>query len=262
MFGTIIMDAYTIDEVKDMAIFIEENCSSIDTWGWASAGIYSFWDYYTEEVLYIGLASDLTVRFKQHNGLIPIDDGSCKYQQIQQYFATHEKLGYSVLVQSPLSQSIVHRNEKLYRKFLEAPEGMPIPDYAGSEGIENIKKVEGQLIESYRQVVGNIPPWNKIGGDIDSRKFASFSNYQLVVEAFAKGTHDNFLISRSTMRELAGNATYAWFENQLHGLRMMMVSMGMSFEEAISVQEKVNPFFEKEWNRIVDSKYLDKKFII
>ena len=204
----------------------------------------------------------MTVRFKQHNGLLPIDDGACKYQQIQQYFATHKKFGYSVLVQSSLSQPIVHRNENLYRKFLDAPKGMPIPDYAGSEGIENIKQAEGQLIESYRQVVGDIPPWNKIGGDIGSRKFASFNNYQLVVEAFAKGTHENFLISRCTIRELAENATYSWFEIQLHGLRMMMLSMRMTFEEAVSIQKQLNPFFEEQWNRIVDSNYLDKKIII
>ncbi|SHH97864.1 hypothetical protein SAMN02745196_02162 [Clostridium collagenovorans DSM 3089] len=262
MFGTIIMDAYTIDEAKDIANFIEENCSPLDNWGWASAGIYSFWDYHTKEVLYIGLASDLTVRFKQHNGLLPIDDGACKYQQIQQYFADHKRLGYSVLVQSSLSQPIVHRNENLYRKFLDAPKGMPIPDYAGREGIENIKLAEGQLIESYRQVVGDIPPWNKIGGNIDSRTFASFNNYQLVVEAFSKGTHENFLMSRSTLRELAKNAKYSWFEIQLHGLRMMMLSRRMTFEEAISMQKQLNPSFEKQWSSIVDSKYLDKKIII
>ena len=33
----------------------------MDSLGWASAGIYSFWDYYTKDVLYIGLASDAVV---------------------------------------------------------------------------------------------------------------------------------------------------------------------------------------------------------
>ena len=85
---------------------------------------------------------------------------ACKTRQIQEYFQTHEKLGYSILVQSPLSQPIVHRNESRYRKFLDAPKGMPIPNYAGEEGLEHIRQAEGQLIESYRLCPGDIPPWN------------------------------------------------------------------------------------------------------
>ena len=39
-----------------MANAIDDLCSPTDTHGWASAGIYCFWDYYAEAVLYIGLA--------------------------------------------------------------------------------------------------------------------------------------------------------------------------------------------------------------
>ena len=262
MFGTIILDAYMADESEKMASLIEEICSPMDSLGWASAGIYSFWNYYTKEVLYIGLASDLYVRFKQHNGLYPISENACKIQQINEYFEVYDKLGYSILVQSPLSQPIVHRNEKRYRKFLDAPKGMPIPNYAGEEGLEFIRQAEGQLIESYKQYVGDVPPWNKIGGDAYSRKYASKNNYLYVISAFADGTPDNFLVSRSTIRELAENATYEWFETQLHGLRMMMLTMNMSFEDAVKIQLKLNPYFNDQWNRIVESKYLDKELIV
>ena len=262
MFGTIIMDAYLIDEIQHMADFLEDICSPLDTWGWASAGIYSFWDYYTKEVLYIGLASDLHVRFKQHNGLLSIDEGACKYQQIQNYFNLHEKLGYSILLQSPLSQPIVQRNEKLYRKFLDAPKSSPIPNYAGEEGLEYIRTAEGQLIESYRMSTGDIPPWNKIGGDVSSRKYASLNNYQFVVEAFARGTSENFLLARCTIRELVESATYTWFEVQLHSLRMMMLALRISFNEAVEAQKKFNPYFQDQWNRIIESRYLEKELII
>jgi hypothetical protein len=230
--------------------------------GWASSGIYSFWDYYTKDVLYIGLASDLSVRFKQHNGLLPIDDNASKYQQIQEYFKTHEKLGYSILVQSSLNQPIVHRNAEVYRKFLDAPKGTPIPNYAGEEGLEYIRVAEGQLIESYKISAGDLPPWNKIGGDVFSRKYASSNNFLLVVEAFSKGTPENLLVSRSTIRELAENATYTWYENQLHGLRMMMLTMRMSFSEAIKTQQATNPFFQNQWDRIIESKYFKKKLLL
>lgn len=262
MFGTIILDSYKWDEIKLMAQKLDEVCSPMNTLGWASAGIYSFWDYYTKEILYIGLASDLCIRFKQHNGLLPIADNACKFIQIKDYFSYHERLGYSILVQSPLSQPIVHRNETMYRKFLEIPKALPVSNYAGEEGLEHIRQAEGQLIESYKLVVGDIPSWNKIGGDTFSRKYASKDNYLYIVQAFAKVRTSNYLVAKSTIREIADNATYKWFEVQLHGLRMMMLSLRLSFDEAVDVQLKFNPYFESQWNRIIDEKYLEKKLII
>ena len=63
-----------------------------DTVGWASSGIYRFWDYETREILYIGLAIDLPTRFKQHNGIIKARDIDCKYQQINSYFGKSETI--------------------------------------------------------------------------------------------------------------------------------------------------------------------------
>ena len=76
MFGTVIIDAYRKEEALEMADAIDDLCSPTDNYGWASAGIYCFWDYYAEAVLYIGLAGDLAERFKQHNGILPIKEGS------------------------------------------------------------------------------------------------------------------------------------------------------------------------------------------
>lgn len=256
------MDSYTADGAELMAKNLDEICSPMDTLGWASAGIYSFWNYYTKEILYIGLASDLCIRFKQHNGLCSTTETGCKYKQVQEYFSTYDRLGYSILVQSPLSQPIVHRNESMYRKFLDVPKKMPIPNYGGEEGLGFIRQAEGQLIESYKQIVGDIPPWNKIGGDVFSRKYASENNFLYVVKAFSEGTANNYLVSKSTISELAKDATYEWFETQLHGLRMMMLTMNMSFNEAIIVQSKFNPYFDEQWKRIVDSKYLEKELIV
>lgn len=262
MFGTIIMDAYTKDEVKNMADYIEESCSPLDNWGWASAGIYSFWDYDTKDILYIGLASDLYIRFKQHNGLLPLDEAACKKNQIDEYFKSHSKLGYTILVQSPLSQPIVQRNASKYQKFMNTSKGIPISDYAGEEGLEHIRLAEGQLIEACRISMGDIPPWNKVGGNVYARKFATEGNYVQIVKAFSTGNSRNFLVSRSTLRELAEDATYAWFENQLHGLRMMMLTLGMSFEESLKFQFNNNPYFASEWERIQSSGYLEKELII
>ncbi len=117
MFGTVIIDAYRKKETEELALAIEDICSQNDNLGWASAGIYCFWDYYLEEVLYIGLASDLSDRFKQHNGIKPVSDSSCKFKKIEEYFENNDRLGYSLFVQSPLSQPLTYRNKPTYGKF-------------------------------------------------------------------------------------------------------------------------------------------------
>ncbi|PUA39251.1 hypothetical protein C8Z91_10500 [Paenibacillus elgii] len=95
MFGTIIMDAYRKEEIGQIAFALDDLCSATDSYGWASSGIYCYWNYYTNELLYIGLAVDLTERFKQHNGLIPVDPASCKYGKIMEYFQANEKLVFT-----------------------------------------------------------------------------------------------------------------------------------------------------------------------
>lgn len=116
MFGTVIIDAYRKEEARELAEAIDDLCSPNDNYGWASAGIYCFWNYYAESILYIGLASDLTERFKQHNGILPVKGGT-KKEKIEEYFEKNERLGYTIFVQSPLSQPLVHRNKPLYEKF-------------------------------------------------------------------------------------------------------------------------------------------------
>ena len=164
MFGTVIIDAYRQNEVYEMADAIDDLCSPNDNYGWASAGIYCFWDYYAEAVLYIGLAGDLAERFRQHNGILPLEEGS-KQKQIEEYFSKNERLGYTIFVQSPLSQPLVHRNKKMYEAFA-AENNSPVQDLLSDQGRDDIKRVEGILIEAFRKRYGHLPPWNTIGGSI------------------------------------------------------------------------------------------------
>lgn len=80
MFETVIIDAYRKEEALEIANAINDLCSPADNYGWASAGIYCFWDYYAEAVLYIGLAGDLAERFKQHNGILPAKEGQSRFK--------------------------------------------------------------------------------------------------------------------------------------------------------------------------------------
>ncbi|WP_052646975.1 hypothetical protein [Paenibacillus terrae] len=74
MFGTVIRDKYNHKQVREMVEWIDDLCSPNDGIGWSSSGIYCFWDTITKEILYIGLAIDLKIRFMQHNGLTKVED--------------------------------------------------------------------------------------------------------------------------------------------------------------------------------------------
>ncbi|KMT21580.1 hypothetical protein [Clostridium cylindrosporum] len=256
MFGTVIIDAYKKDEANEIAYALEDLCSPNDYYGWASAGVYCFWDYYTKEVLYIGLAVDLCERFKQHNGIIKVDDNSCKLKQIEKYFSNKEKLGYSIFVQSVLSQPIVHRNERSYRKILG--ENFSREDYVGQLGQQHIKEVEGILIESYRKVNGSYPKWNIIGGSLDGQSVATIGNYSII-----KAFNDfglNPIVSRCTLRELSQNPTYERYENDLHAVRMMVLNTGISFDKAFKFYSKADIL--NTYGEMINVNYFEKKLVL
>lgn len=103
----------------------------------------------------MGLAGDLSERFRQHNGILPFKNGS-KKEKIEDYFSRNERLGYTIFVQSPLSQILVHRNKNKYIKFTEQVNS-PIEDMMSDEGKQSIKVLEGILIEAYRRKYGHFP---------------------------------------------------------------------------------------------------------
>ncbi|MGG1339745.1 GIY-YIG nuclease family protein [Bacillus toyonensis] len=250
MFGTIIQDAYTKDETEQIADALEDICNSHHNYGWSSAGIYCFWNYTTNEVLYIGLAVDLVKRFKQHNGIIKMDASGCKFEKIQEYFKTHEKIGYSVFVQSSHHQPAHSGNKAMWGQF--DPKQFPVTEYAK----EDIKRVEGILIEAYKRKHGDLLPWNRVGGSIQGQAVATDGNY-ILIESFS---HQNIspFIAKHTIRELSAddNATYLWYEEYLHAARMLMLMHGISFNQALA-QIKITDSIT--YNRIIDDKYLHHK---
>ena len=259
MFGTVIIDAYRKEETLEMAQAIDDLCSPNDNYGWASAGIYCFWNYYAEAVLYIGLAGDLAERFKQHNGILPIKEGS-KQKQIEDYFSKNERLGYTIFVQSPLSQPLVHRNKAMYEKFAKQ-QNSPVEDMLSEQGRDDIKRVEGILIESFRRKYGHLPPWNSIGGSTIGQTRVMENNIN-IVKSFC--TPDNYainpIVSRSTIRELSQNPEWAWYENFLHGARMNLLMLGMEYNDALELINKKDTFGTYE--RMKNAGYLRKRLIV
>lgn len=259
MFGTVIIDAYRREEAYLMASAIDDLCCPNDNCGWASAGIYCFWDYYAEAILYIGLAGDLAERFKQHNGILPLTEGS-KQSKIEDYFSKNERLGYTIFVQSPLSQPLVHRNKKLYEKFAKQANS-PIEDMLSEQGRQDIKIVEGILIESFRQKYGHLPPWNDIGGSVSGQLRVMENNINIVKSFCNPGDYKiNSLLSRSTIRELSDNAEWAWYENYLHAVRMNILTFGMEYDEALDIVNKNDILSTYEEMR--KNNYFSKKLIV
>ncbi|NDP28636.1 MAG: hypothetical protein GZ087_14625 [Flavobacterium sp.] len=255
MLRTIILQPYKKCERKKVVKALDELCSPEDNYGWASAGIYVYWDYYTNDVLYVGLAVDLTERFKQHNGFYPeIDKRTCKYEQIEKYFSDNEKLGFSIIVQSPLSQPVTSKLKKKYKEFTE--QFSPIENYIGNEGTEAIKYQEGLLIESFRINNGCIPKWNKMNGSIVGQNSVKPINFE-ALKVISNQT-DNFLLAKSSLLEIAENPTFERFENFMHGVRIIAPVYGQKRAiEFLRSQSLIDTY-----GQMIEAGYLNKKLDI
>lgn len=68
---SVVREKFASDEREAVRKALDDIASPEDGWGFSSAGLYSFWDPETRQVLYVGLAIDLSERLGQHTGLIP-----------------------------------------------------------------------------------------------------------------------------------------------------------------------------------------------
>ncbi|MBW7474307.1 GIY-YIG nuclease family protein [Paenibacillus oenotherae] len=256
MFGTIIMDAYRKEEVGQIAFALDDLCSATDSYGWASSGIYCYWNYYTSEVYYIGLAIDLTERFKQHNGLLTVDPASCKLDKITEYFRSNEKLGFSIFVQSPLSQAVTRNN--IYKWFGYDPEEFQIQDFTKDRFREELKVLEGILIEAYRLKKGVRPPWNAVSGSISGQKRATEETYEVV--QYFTSVDPAPLTARYSLRELSNDPVIEGHENFLHAARILMTSLGITYASALDIIRKHDSV--GIYNQLLETNYFYKRLVI
>ena len=229
MLCTYISDIYNVDDAKSVAKAIDDIAAATDNDGWASNAVYCFWDPKSLEILYIGLATDIYNRFRQHNGLIKCEENCCKVKEITKWFASNKDLGISLLLQSSCVQGRVSRNK-----------GMPIVSSSMSrfsdvadifDGKETIKMTEGLLIETHRLVFGKIPPWNKQSGDTYGQKKADIKGSSYI-QRFTGELKDEF-VSSKTIRQISQNPTWLTFEMFLHGVRLQMALHNIDFERAL-----------------------------
>lgn len=107
---------------------------------------------------------------------------------------------------------------------------MGVQDLRSDRSRDDIKQVEGILIESFHRRNGDLPPWNKVGGSISGQRAATDGNYKIVE---AMSFQDNLLSSKFSLREIAQNPTFERYENFMHGIRIIMLSTGMTFGNAL-----------------------------
>ena len=198
-------------------------------------------------------------RFKQHNGILPVKEGS-KQKQIEEYFSKNERLGYTIFVQSPLSQPLVHRNRGMYEKFAKQ-QNSPVEDMLSEQGRDDIKRVEGILIESFRRKYGHFPPWNSIGGSSAGQTKVMENNINIVKSFCRPDDYKiNPIVSRCTIRELSTNPTWEWYENYLHAVRMNLLILGMDYDKSLELVNKNDTLGTYE--RMKKSGYLRKRLIV
>lgn len=227
MLSTFINEQYSADDAADLAIALDELFTPCNENGWASSGIYCFWDPKTFEIFYIGLALDLSQRFRQHNGMIKLPESACKKVEITDWFKTHKKLGYSVLVQSSLDQASCKRFNirfDLTKEEIEKQYGELI--IAGHTAIVS---AEGLLIEVHKKAKGRLPLWNKVGGSILGGKMATANDRNLL--KYLSGELDHWMISRKSIMQLYKNTTFEKWENYLHAVRAHAIFL-KSFNKA------------------------------
>ncbi|PJC94000.1 hypothetical protein CUC44_06380 [Aeromonas lusitana] len=241
MLATYIRDIYKESDKKQLADAIEEIASAVDSNGWASSGVYCFWDPQTNNILYIGLASDLYSRFREHNNLKQCPAKGCKKENIASWFHDNEYLGYSILVQSRLSQTEVARN---YGKLIKS-HGSDLYDPRDAIGIS-----EGLLIEVEKLKHGQLPSWNKIGGASYGKNKATEMHIEFTELFTTKRT--DLRVAQKTIREIASSAEFESFELFLHAIRQMMAITNWTFGRAW--QELPDDFYAKD--RIIEQHYV------
>lgn len=234
MLCTIIKQIYKLNEINDIAFAIDDLCSPKDNYGWSSAGVYSFWNPKTKEILYIGLAVDLTLRFKQHNGIVKSKRNSSKYREVKRFLEENGNIGYTIFVQATFSQPVCRRFNINYGLSKENAENQ-YNDLV-KHGHETIVESEGALIEYYRKINNAKPIWNKIGGSTQGATKAC-SDHGKLLKMFS-GELDSWLVARKSIQELSNNTEQELFEEYLHNIRLISITHQISFKEAIKVHHQ------------------------
>lgn len=250
LYGTIISDVYSNEEKEEIVQALEKVCNRTEYYSFDKIGVYFYWDYDTREILYIGLTNDLKRRFKEHNGLVENVNTGNKFKKIQEYFKNKEKLGFSILVQSPLS----HKDYQIFDKT------------------EEVRIIEGAFIESFKKIEGEYPSWNECGGSKFGREDIFLERYTTILKSISLKEITEFN-AKSTLREIAKSEKILMNESNLHAIRMMMYKYSLDFFGATAIfMENLSNLANSgsmvafnhfhAFEKLINSEYMNKKLKI
>jgi len=250
LYGTILVDAYRRVDIPKMKKALKNLCGKGDEKPFGTYGIYVYWNFYTKEILYIGLSKNLINRFSQHNSNQGRIKGN-KSAKIRVYFQMHEKLGFSILLQPPLVQDF---------------------DLAFSfDKDTEVKLIESSLFQSFIDQNGCLPPWNEAEGSKTGRLNDFVNRYGDVLDMLNLKS-PGYLNSNYSIRELENNIEYQKYECDLNLIRAHMYQWKTPFEETVAKVINWNNFIASKGNllgiesnirimKLLDSSYLNKKRI-
>ncbi len=205
MLCTVIWDAYTYDERKSVWAALKSLLPEGSP-DWSRKGVYGYWDPATKKLQYLGLATNLPLRFAQHNGLVSHSGGN-KHEQIEAWFSEHPRLGVTTMIQAAAVGLLDQINE--------------LSLTMGARSDDIIALGEGQLIELHRKETGSWPPWNGVGGLTRGRDLAVDSGASLIPILAAE--RDSLFVARRSLRDLAHDRQARVWEATLHSARMRAV---------------------------------------
>ena len=203
---------------------LEEIASPLDSWGWSSAGIYPFWDPETRDVLYIGLAIDLPDRFGQHMGLVGCSAAGCKRDNQRLVRAPPVDRFQRVAADA---QHSANRTSSAKALGIDLAEAKLDPMVELDPLTDDLKDLEGRLIELHRLTYGRRPPWNNMGGSVAGAKQVQGVAPEGIFELITGG-EDSPFVARRTLRQLANDATAVAYEEHLHTARIRAVMFSVA----------------------------------
>lgn len=239
MLCTVIWDVYRSDERRDV-LSAMQTLFRLGGADWSRKGVYAYWDPEIHELLYVGLATDLADRFAQHNGLIAHGGGN-KFELIDAWFAGHETLGTTLLLQA----AAVELLDVLYG----------LSPTLGVEASSISQIAEGQLIELHRLERGRRPPWNKVGGSTLGAEWARPSGRSVI--RLLSAAEDSLFVARRTLRSLVSDGDAMRFEAVVHAARMRAL---MDEHEVTTASDIDSPALVEEITRFLmlrDGKLVD-----
>ena len=258
MLATVILDVFSLERAEELAAAIDELCPPAGGGPFASSGLYAFWDPASRDLLYLGLARDLGIRFRQHSGLLSCDSKGCKVEHVRCWFQHHALLGHSILPQSPLDQADCARARAPYCDDLRARAAL---EEQAAPGEEELRAAEGQLLQANVNRYGHLPPWNTYGGSKHGAARAT-SNTEPMLDLM-RARYRHTLTSRLATRDLANHALAAYYENILHAARWNMLLRYEGADDEMLRAEIERLAAGPDWSgsgsfrQLLDSGYLD-----